>query len=223
MNRAGLAAMAAGLAALVAGVALGVVPAPATPDAGTLRAAPPGPTAAPSTAPPASPPVSFPPSDTEGDTAGPDLAPAPAGGPPQEARIAALGMVAAVDAVTVDRDGRLHVPADPARLGWWIGAARPGDPHGTVLLTGHVDTAEAGRGALFRLQTLPMGATVELVAAGQVFRYRVTARRSYAKTRLPADLFRVDGPPRLALVTCGGRFDNGTYASNVIVYADPLA
>jgi sortase (surface protein transpeptidase) len=122
----------------------------------------------------------------------------------------------------VDRTGRLDIPADPRRLGWWIGAARPGDAQGTVLIAGHVDTAEAGRGALFRLESLRMGATVEVAAAGQVFRYRVNARRGYAKTRLPADLFATAGPPRLAMVTCGGGFSHGAYDSNLVVNAEPV-
>ena len=52
--------------------------------------------------------------------------------------------------------------------------------------------------------------------------YRVTARRELGKAALPADLFATDGPPRLVLVTCGGRFDRTTrhYTDNVIVYAE---
>jgi hypothetical protein len=209
--------MAAGAVVVLVGAALAVVPPSGPPDvgavqtggtggAGTASASPPGPTVG---APPATDPA-------------PTTDPAPVGGTPLQVRITPLGLVADVDAVTVDRGGRLHIPADPGRVGWWIGAARPGDPAGTVLVAGHVDTAEAGRGALFRLETLAMGAPVEVVAAGRVFRYRVTARRSYAKTRLPADLFDAGGPPRLVLVTCGGRFDDGAYASNVVVYAEPF-
>lgn len=38
---------------------------------------------------------------------------------------------------------------------------------------------------------------------------------------LPADLFVNSGPPKLALVTCGGPFDAATrhYLDNVIVWA----
>ena len=39
--------------------------------------------------------------------------------------------------------------------------------------------------------------TGNVPAAGTLFQYRVTARRGYAKSRLPGDLFRTDGPPRL--------------------------
>lgn len=49
--------------------------------------------------------------------------------------------------------------------------------------------------------------------------YRVTARRTYVKARLPRDLFASGGPHRLVLVTCGGRFTAGHYDRNVVVYA----
>jgi hypothetical protein len=44
-----------------------------------------------------------------------------------------------------------------------------------------------------------------------------------AKTRLPPSLFDTAGPPRLALVTCGGPFDSATghYLDNIIVWAVP--
>jgi hypothetical protein len=40
-----------------------------------------------------------------------------------------------------------------------------------------------------------------------------------AKGALPGSLFATTGPPRLALVTCGGSFDpaTGHYRDNVIV------
>jgi len=44
-----------------------------------------------------------------------------------------------------------------------------------------------------------------------------------AKNALPGSLFATTGPPRLALVTCGGSFDpaTGHYRDNVIVWAKP--
>ena len=51
--------------------------------------------------------------------------------------------------------------------------------------------------------------------------YRAVARRSYAKQRLPADLFATGTAPRLVLVTCGGSFHDGVYSHNVVVYAEP--
>lgn len=146
----------------------------------------------------------------------------PAALSPARLSIAALHVDAGVEAAGVGRDGSLSIPEDPRRLGWWIGSALPGDRGGTVLIAGHVDTAADGRGALFRLDDLAVGARIVVRAGDHDVVYRMVARRSYAKSRLPADLFRSDGAPRLVLVTCGGRFSGGTYARNVVVYADPI-
>jgi hypothetical protein len=201
-------ALVAGVVTTASGVVLALAPAPRVPDAGAL----------PPVSPPPVSPVPNAPSAPQSPSA--TLPPAPAGGSPRQVRIADLAVMADVDPVGVDHTGRLDIPADPRRLGWWIGAARPGDTQGTVLIVGHVDTADAGRGALFRLETLRVGAAVEVTAAGHEFRYRVTARRSYAKTRLPADVFTAAGPPRLVLITCGGGFSDGAYDSNVVVFAE---
>ncbi|MEV4352666.1 class F sortase, partial [Actinoplanes sp. NPDC049596] len=146
----------------------------------------------------------------------------PAWAPPTRVKIGGLRVDAPVTAVGVNADRSLAVPDNPAQLGWWIGSATPGSPRGTVLVAGHVDTAADGPGALFRLETLPLGATIQLRAGDRVVAYKAVARRSYSKQRLPADLFRDDTAPRLALVTCGGTFHHGVYSHNVVVYAEPV-
>ena len=133
-----------------------------------------------------------------------------------------LKVEAPVDPVGVTRDGALDVPDDPDRLGWWIGSVLPGERRGTVLIAGHVDTAEDGQGALYRLEKLAIGSRIEIRAGDRSIAYRVTARRSYAKSRLPKALFRRDTSPQLALVTCGGAFRDGAYDHNVVVYATPM-
>ena len=53
--------------------------------------------------------------------------------------------------------------------------------------------------------------------------FRVTGRQEAPKQQLPAALFSRAGPPRLALITCGGRFDQTTrhYRNNVFITATP--
>jgi sortase (surface protein transpeptidase) len=140
---------------------------------------------------------------------------------PQRLMIDRLGVTAAVEAVGVQR-GALDIPEDPAEVGWWVGSAVPGDARGTVLIAGHVDTARAGKGALFQLERLPVGSTVDVRAGDRTFVYRTVARRSYSKQRLPKTLFARTGPAQLALVTCGGAFYHGAYDHNVVVYASPV-
>ena len=208
---AGWTTLVAGLGALAAGLVLLVRPPAAPADAGVLPppAAATVPAAVPARVSPSAP------AATPGRTT-------PALWTPTRVTIARLGVAAAVDPVGVTGTGALDVPADPGRLGWWIGSARPGDRRGTVLVAGHVDTAEDGEGALYRLENLPMGTRLEVRAGDRTVAYRVTARRSYAKSRLPEQLFRRDGAPQLVLVTCGGAFRDGAYDHNVVVYAVPL-
>ncbi len=140
---------------------------------------------------------------------------------PQRLVIGRLGVTAGVDAVGVQR-GALDIPENPAQVGWWVGSAVPGDARGTVLIAGHVDTARAGKGALFQLERLPIGATIGVRAGDRTFVYRTVARRSYPKQRLPDALFARTGPAQLVLITCGGAFHNGAYDHNVVVYASPV-
>ncbi|WP_236240758.1 class F sortase [Streptomyces sp. CC228A] len=129
-----------------------------------------------------------------------------------------------VDPVAASRDGALDVPASPSRVGWWALGARPGDPRGTLLLAGHIDSAEEGAGPFEALHALPMGARAHVAAAdGTRHTYRIVARRTYRAGDLPQDLFSAAGRPRLALVTCAGDFDPqaGAYAENLVLYGVP--
>jgi Sortase domain len=133
-------------------------------------------------------------------------------------------VTAPVVPVGVDAAGAMAVPDPATTVGWWSGGARPGDATGTVVLVGHVDSRATGLGAFAALPALVPGEPVDVRAAnGHTVRYRVSARRSYRKADLPAAVFARDGPARLVLITCGGRFDRGerSYQDNVVVYALP--
>jgi hypothetical protein len=132
----------------------------------------------------------------------------------------------------------LTIPADIHTIGWWDGtvsdgsrtvhtdAPAPGQP-GVAVLAGHIDSATAGPGALYDLKDVAVGAVVEIVDSDHhVSKWEVSAPPLVtAKTALPPSLWVTTGPPRLALVTCGGPFDSATghYLDNVIVWAVPAA
>jgi hypothetical protein len=123
-------------------------------------------------------------------------------------------------------DGALVIPDDPATVGWWDGGALAGDPYGSVVIAGHVDSARYGLGVMAQLKTLRAGQIVELRAGARRVRYRVASRRSVPQAELAAriDAFRQDIPARLVLITCGGSFDpvRHRYQDNLIIYAIPL-
>lgn len=138
--------------------------------------------------------------------------------------IPSLGVRASVLPVIND-NGTLGVPDDPAQVGWWSASALAGAATGTVVLDGHVDSATAGPGALFRLASLKADDPITLTTGtGQLRRYTVTGRRVYVKAGgLPADIFDQHGPARLVLISCGGPFDRtaGSYLDNIVVFAVP--
>jgi Sortase domain len=143
---------------------------------------------------------------------------------PESLRIAALGVAAPVRPVGV-ADGLVEVPGDPGVVGWYRHGAEPGRP-GSAVLVGHVDL-DGRRGVFFRLRELEPGAVVTVgFGRGGVRSFRVVARRTYPKGRLPARLvFAETGRPYLTLVTCGGDFDSarGEYEENVVVVAALVA
>ncbi|THA51454.1 class F sortase [Streptomyces sp. A1136] len=120
-------------------------------------------------------------------------------------------------------DGNMDLPRRGSQGGWFALGAAPGAAQGTVLVAGHVDTGE-GLGAFAALHALAPGSRIEITGTGgRLYRYRVVARRTYPRTRLPADLFGPRGGHRLVLVTCAGAYDReaGRYADNLVLYGVP--
>lgn len=192
----------AGLACLVAGGALLVAGAGPV-DIGALPAATP-PVAAPPAVPPPTPVV--------------------VGVVPVELALLGRGVIAPVVPVGTAPGGAMVIPDPPSTVGWWAPGPLVGAPTGAAVLAGHVDSADAGIGALAVLREVELGEPVLVRGAdGRELSYVVTARREYRKADLPLDLFTGDGPPGLVLITCGGAFDpaTGHYEDNVVVHAAP--
>jgi hypothetical protein len=148
-----------------------------------------------------------------------------AAGVPTQLRLPALGVTASIVPVGLAAGGTLAVPADPHVLGWWEEGAAPGEALGTVVIDGHVDTWNAGDGALFHLASARPGERIVLRTSAGPVTYVIVGRRTYLKASLPRSVFASYGRPRLVVITCGGPFDWTTrhYLDNVVVYALPAA
>ncbi|WP_330174635.1 class F sortase [Streptomyces sp. NBC_01498] len=161
-------------------------------------------------------PVHSGPDEAAGSTG--DRTPAP---PPARIRIPAIDLDQKLLGLRVQQDGRLGVPEDPARVGWWSDGPRPGDP-GAVVVVGHVDSA-TGPGAFHGLSSLRPGDRITLRREdGKDVTFTVRALRQYAKDALPdSQVYATTGPPSLRLITCGGTYDRarGEYRDNLVVYA----
>jgi hypothetical protein len=136
-----------------------------------------------------------------------------------------VGVDAPVDPVGVTRNGLLQLPDDVDHIGWYRFGPAPGQPQGSAVLAGHVDSWNQGLGALSRLRSIEPGQPIAVTdAAGQLTRWRVVTRQLVVKRQLPLrELFTRSGPPRLVLLTCGGPFDERlrSYRDNLVVVAAP--
>jgi hypothetical protein len=142
---------------------------------------------------------------------------------PTRVSIPALEVRADVVEVGRTEDGRIATPpGDPiGQTGWYGFGPAPGEP-GTAVIVGHVDTRTEP--AVFaRLASVTPGKLVEISRRdGRVATFAVDSVETFPKTAFPAErIFTPIGRPRLALITCGGRWvgrDVG-YSDNVIVFA----
>src|SRR4051794_29628189 len=146
---------------------------------------------------------------------------------PVRLQLPSLGVAAPIMPIGVAADGNLQIPRDVGTVGWYRFGSRPGDAAGSTVLSGHVDSAEQGRGAFYRLRELGPGDQVVVTGAdGRTRRYRVVAREEWPKSAVPMDrLLARTGAPRLTLLTCGGGFreDVASYKDNIAVTAVPEA
>ncbi|NTW42048.1 MAG: class F sortase [Cellulomonadaceae bacterium] len=146
--------------------------------------------------------------------------------PPVEVTLPGLGVSIPVDATGVAPDGQMEVPASAERAGWYRFGPAPGAPEGTAVIAAHVDSAvSAGLGPFAQLRDLAVGDPIDVTLQdGSVRRFTVTEVTSVAKPAVDwSVVFDQAGPPRLALVTCGGTFDQDArrYSDNVVVTAEP--
>ncbi len=142
-------------------------------------------------------------------------------GAPRSIHIGRLGITSPVQPIHVVGSA-LIPPSDPDVLGWWADGARPGDPRGSVLVTGH--TVSTGGAALDRLEELRPGDAVTVQTRRDTVEYAVRRTASIDKglvARRAQRLFNQEVPGRLVLITCGD-WDGTRHRSNVVVTAQPI-
>jgi LPXTG-site transpeptidase (sortase) family protein len=143
---------------------------------------------------------------------------------PERLTLQAGASAAVKRAVTVD--GELHVPTNVNHVGWWDGSASAGDPFGSTLIAGHVDSATGAVGFFAKLLHINVGSKVTLQGSGHRLSYRVTEIHTVAQEALASHsrAFDQTGDHRLVLITCTGvyRPGRGGYDRNLVVIARPL-
>lgn len=145
---------------------------------------------------------------------------------PVRVKIPALDVNTKVFPVGLDKNRAIEIPEDIRYVGWYELGMPPGVDRGSAVLVAHRDGRVQGRGVFYFLGTLEPGDRIYVTtSAGEDLPYKVVARESINKKRLPyEELFAIDGDPRLTLISCGGYYDkdNGGYQDNVVVTAVPL-
>ena len=148
----------------------------------------------------------------------------PAGPAPTSVAIEGFGIRAPIVAVGADPvTTEMDLPESAAVAAWYAPGPSPGQT-GSAVLASHVAYHDQ-LGVFFGLGRVEPDARIRVdYDDGSTRWFIVTARRNFAKPDLPVeDLFRRDGLPALALITCGGKYDPSTrsYSDNVVIYARP--
>lgn len=136
------------------------------------------------------------------------------------------GIALPVRAVSTTANGVLDVPADLRAAGWWNGGSLLGDPFGSTLIAGHVDSLTQGLGPFATLLATRRGDRFVLRSnqLRQTFRavsLELVPRDSFGQR---SQLYSPSGPRRLTLVTCAGPYDpaRGGYQNLAVVVARPV-
>ncbi len=120
---------------------------------------------------------------------------------------------------TLNRAGTvLQIPEDARQVGWFRLGSQPGEP-GTSLMFGHRNQTAA----LWNVPSMKRGTPVTVTGLnGVVTKWKVTSVQTIDKRHPTPAMYNTEGPPRLALVTCGGPFNyaTGHFVDNVIAWAD---
>lgn len=140
---------------------------------------------------------------------------------PQKLQIDKLGIEVDVETVGKDEEGGMALPSEDVLVGWWKFGAGPGEM-GSMVIAGHVDREEGGRGVFYDLERLDVGDQVEVYSSdGNHLTYEVYDKKFYLTERFPLEeVFGNHQEARLNLITCSGKFDEEAkdYENRLVIF-----
>lgn len=146
-------------------------------------------------------------------------------GVPVRIRIPSIGVDAAIEEVTLAKDGSMDVPKDLLDTGWYALGPRPGET-GSAAITGHVDGPHGASAVFTDLHDVRPGDKIVVEdEKGTDIVFMVRKIRTYDAKANAIDVFTSqDGKAHLNLITCKGAWDAGTkqYSERLVVFADVL-
>ena len=135
--------------------------------------------------------------------------------------VPAIKVSASIEKVGFDSSFAMAVPKKIEDVGWFYAGSRPGDNQGSAVLDGHLDWY-TGPAVFLKLGSLKPKDLIRVwLKNGDAVTFHVTGHSTVSYDTKISDLFRTDGPARLAMITCGGQWDNGkhVYLDRIIVFA----
>ena len=143
-----------------------------------------------------------------------------------------------LDGTAIESDGTIQagvqtrrteltgVPTVKCLLTLADGSAYAGDPFGSTVIAGHLDSRSGAKGFFARLERIKIGDVITLRSPDHRLSYRVFSRQEVARRALADDsrAFDQNGSHRLVLITCTGDYlrDRGGYQYNLVITAKPI-
>ena len=142
---------------------------------------------------------------------------------PSKLAIPSLNILADVQHVGLTAKGNMATPSNFTDVAWYKYGPAPG-ASGSAVIAGHLDSGLGFPGVFKNLIKISKGSEILVTdSEGVTLRFVVTEVNSYPYASVPTEsVFSITGEPRLALITCGGRWVPGekTYDRRLVVYAD---
>ena len=160
--------------------------------------------------------------EMKSQTFSPTPTPTPTTAPPVRFIIPKILVDAPVIPVSVDAEGKMELPPQPADVGWYQLGVKPGEK-GNAVVAGHLDSA-TGAGAIFgRLSELvPGDAIIVTKEDNQQEIFEVVQKEIFPFDQVPIDMVFGESEERnLNLITCTGVFNQITsnYSHRMIIFA----
>jgi len=149
---------------------------------------------------------------------------------PERLRIPAIELDSTLQALGLNPDGTLQVPAPGPfynEAAWFDHSPTPGEL-GPSVVEGHIDSAKEGPSVFLRLGAVRPGEQVLVTRAdSSTAVFTINAVRRYPKDNFAIETVYGDTGrgAALRLITCGGTFDRVTrnYRDHIVVFADLTA
>lgn len=137
---------------------------------------------------------------------------------PTKVLIPAINIVAPIEPVGLDSEGRVDTIPNALTVAWYKYGAAPGS-QGNAILAGHRDW-NGTLGSLRSIEDLKIGEAVTITFKdGSEQSFKVVSNNTYLMDEVPEGVMSLEGESRITMITCSGKFvkEKGGYQNRVVV------